>query len=115
MSENETQVLVTKKDGFFQKLSSGEFGLAKTYWLYGVVVGIVLGFGIRAITSIGLLTLVVVAYIAYQTLVLQGTWRAANNYEGWKVWRILAKVAVILGALSLVSSLVITVGLFLKS
>ena len=27
--------------GFFSKLSSGDYGLAKTYWLYGVVAGIV--------------------------------------------------------------------------
>ena len=101
--------------GFFQKLSSGEFGLAKTYWLYGVVVGFVLSLGIKAITSMGLLTIIILTYAAYQTLVLSGTWRASNKYEGWKVWAALAKVAVVIGAIGLTVSVLMIVGLYAKS
>ena len=81
--------------GFFQKLSSGEFGLAKT--------------------SMGLLSIIILTYAAYQTLVLAGTWRASNKYEGWKVWAALAKVAVVIGAIGLTVSVLIIVGLYAKS
>ena len=114
-SSNKSPTSVAAEHGFFQKLSSGEFGLAKTYWLYGVVVGVVLSLGIRAITSMGLLTVIVLTYTAYQTLVLIGTWRASKKYEGWNGWAILAKVAVVLGAIWLIGTVIMTVGLYAKS
>jgi hypothetical protein len=101
--------------GFFQKLSSGEFGLAKTYWLYGVVVGFVLSLGIQTITSIGIYTLATLIYAPYQTLVLLGTWRASQKYEGWKGWAALANFSVVLGAIGLIASVIITVGWYTKS
>ena len=112
---NKYPTSVVDEHGFFQKLSSGEFGLAKTYWLYGVVVGFVLSLGIKAITSMGLLTIIILTYAAYQTLVLSGTWRASNKYEGWKVWAALAKVAVVIGAIGLTVSVLMIVGLYAKS
>lgn len=91
--------------GFFGKLVNGEFGLAKTYWLYGVLVGIVVNIVSRGITSTGALMFLIVAYTAYEVPVLIGTWRAASMYKGPSVWAILAKIAIILGALMLAVSL----------
>ena len=112
---NKYPTSVVDEHGFFQKLSSGEFGLAKTYWLYGVVVGFVLSLGIQTITSIGIYTLVTLIYAPYQTLVLLGTWRASQKYEGWKGWAALANFSVVLGAIGLIASVIITVGWYTKS
>ena len=99
MTDNQNEIRTTSPTdkGFFAKLSSGDFGLAKTYWLYGVVVGTVSSFAMNLITSVGLLVPVLLAYTVYQVLVLMGTWRASSKYQGWKVWAVLAKIAVVLG------------------
>ena len=78
----------TKKN-FFGKLSNGDFGLAKTYWLYGVLVGFVVKIAIEPITSIALLTIVALTHSAYAIPLILGTWRAANKYEGLKIWAVL--------------------------
>jgi hypothetical protein len=103
MSENEnvTNSVATTEKGFFGNLSNGDFGLAKTYWLYGVLVGFVVNIAMTPITSIGLLIIVMLAYTAYEIPVIMGTWRAAKKYEGSKIWAVLAKIAVVLGAISL--------------
>ena len=62
----------TKKN-FFGKLSNGDFGLAKTYWLYGVLVGFVVKIAIEPITSIALLTIVALTHSAYAIPLILGT------------------------------------------
>lgn len=52
MSNLENAASVDEQKGFFSKLSAGDFGLAKTYWLYGVVVGIVINLVIQIVPSI---------------------------------------------------------------
>ncbi|PJE79346.1 hypothetical protein CI610_01698 [invertebrate metagenome] len=113
MSENEnvTNSVTTTEKGFFGKLSNGDFGLAKTYWLYGVLVGFVLNIAMKPITSIGLLVIVMLAYTAYEIPVIMGVWRAANKYEGSKFWAVLAKISVVLGTIMLVVGLIAIVGL----
>lgn len=90
---------------FLSRLVRGDFGLAKTYWLYGVLVGLGVNLISRAITSSGMLVLFVVAYAVYEVPVLIGTWRAAAKYSGPTIWAVLAKIAVVLGAIVLAVSL----------
>ncbi len=106
----------TKKD-FFSKLANGDFGLAKAYWLYGVVVTVVANIILKVLAltgSIGELVIFIPALMAYQILLFMGTWRAANKYQGEKIWAILAKISVVLGTigtvLSVVELLVMTIG-----
>jgi hypothetical protein len=95
--------------GFFSKLASGDFGLAKTYWLYGVLVGLIVNAVTRVIPSVGVLALVLAVTIAYQVMVLLGIWRAAGRYQGRKVWAILAKIATVLGWLGVLASVWVVV------
>ena len=106
MSENATNSVSTTAKSFLRKLSRGDFGLAKTYWIYGVIVGFILNIAMKPITSIGLLAVIMLVYTAYEILVLMGTWRAADKYEGSKIWAVLAKIAVILGAIMLAVGLI---------
>ena len=101
-----------EKKAFFRKLREGDFGLAETYWLYGVVGGLLI-----RILKVALAVLLVymdlpasalyaVAVIAmamivfYMANVLLGVWRASFIYAGPKAWAVLARVAAVLGFIS---------------
>lgn len=88
----------------FKSVIAGKERLVVTYWLWGVVGTIAVSF--VAGLLVGLLGLPVVIGIlitlAYWIPVAFGIWRSSDNYKGNPVWAILAKVAVVLGALSVV-------------
>jgi len=101
-------------DNFYLKLVRGEFGLFKTYWLYGVLVGFVVVLLIERITKVGDFSRLgkhlvpFLVYSVYQIPVLIGAWRASNNYTGLKVWAILAKITIVLVWCYLVYYLLLT-------
>lgn len=100
--------------GFFKKLSDGDFGLAKTYWLYGVLVSIVgniLMQGAALSGSKALIIVLLLVIMVYAVFQLTGVWNASNRYTGLKIWAILAKIAVIVGVLSLLSSVLMIVAM----
>lgn len=76
-------------------LWGGRDGLAKTYWLWGVLSGIPWGIALSLVTpGSNLAILVVLAFVTYYVVVHVGIWRAASQYQGAKSWSILAKAAV---------------------
>ncbi|MGO3693844.1 hypothetical protein [Marinobacter sp.] len=105
MPEIENRFSSVEQKGFFSKLVNGDFGLAKTYWLYGFVVGLVINFITRIVPSLGALVVILALAIPYQVTVLLGVWRAADKYQGRTAWAILAKVAAVLGWLGVLGSL----------
>lgn len=110
-----TKGLVTAEKGFFKKLADGDFGLARTYWLYGVLVSISVNLVSNYfITSIGGLLVLTLAYAAYDIPVILGTWRAARKYQGPTLWANLAKSMTIVGAIMLVVVLVLLLVLFVQ-
>lgn len=81
----------------FTNLWSGRSGLAKAYWGWGVLGGVLWGAGLAFVTPGSAIAMVaVLAFFAYAVAVHVGVWRAASQYEGAKVWARLAKAAVIL-------------------
>lgn len=99
--------------GFFKKLLNGEFGLAKTFWLFWLLVGIVWGVvlaiveGVFPLPLLWLYTVSYLVYLVYQVLVMIGLWRAANKYKGWKVWAVLAQIVAVLIGISVVLTIVV--------
>ena len=91
----------------FDKLVRGDYGLAKTYWLYGVLVNIIASIVSKIVFSmitsppVALLAALagVVVSAAYYVVVMLGIWRAAATYTGPKIWGILAKFASAFGGL----------------
>ena len=76
-------------------LWNGRAGLAKTYWLWGIVSGIPWGLALSLITpGSNLAILTALAFVTYYVVVHVGVWRAASQYQGAKTWALLAKVAV---------------------
>ena len=108
--------------GVVSKLMSGKFGLPITYWVFNWVVGMVSGSVLRYLqvqtessllarfggrVPLARLLVIDLLYIAflvlcaivliYSVIVVIGTWRAANAYNGWKGWATLAKTHLVVG------------------
>jgi len=99
----------SSSDSFFTKLTNGDFGLPKTYWLFGVLGGLLFIIPVAlaaAAESLGALVAVLLASVIYSLIVAVGIWRASDKYQGPKVWAVLAKIAVIIGILRLLVDLV---------
>ena len=86
-----------KEKNFFIKLEMGEYGLAKTFWLYGFVIRVLTTSILKLIPNKNVFIVAILLSLFYDLLVMMGTWRAANQYQGLKIWALLAKALVILG------------------
>lgn len=96
--------LFHKRDekNLLKNLWEGNLGLAMTYWVYGVLGGIVWGVGISAINPApngSLIKIVWLLFACYYFVIYIGVWKAANKFAGNKAWAILAKFAVIVAVL----------------
>lgn len=73
----------------------GDAGLARTYWLFGILAGFAWAIPMATVTPGSIAAVVVVLlYLAYYVMVNVGVWRAAGKYSGPKVWAVLARLAV---------------------
>lgn len=91
-------------------LWNGRAGLAKTYWGYGILGGVLWSIAISMVTPGSTAALLaVLAVCAYFIVVNMGVWRAATTYTGPATWAMLAKVvsglglAVVIGVLVMVA------------
>jgi len=86
---------------FLLKLKAGDFGLAKTYWLYGVIVNIAYRLIDLVVTKFSFELSIVLFFIMaiYTFFQIFGLWNAASRYEGLKIWAVIAKVLAVLGAM----------------
>jgi hypothetical protein len=90
---------VPEQKNLLENLWEGNLGLAMTYWVYGVLGGIVWGVGISALKPDpegDLVKLVWLLFTCYYFVIYVGIWQAANKYVGSKIWAILAKFAIII-------------------
>lgn len=103
----------------FAQVTGGELGLARTYWLFGVL-GYCAAFGCTIILTIireanpqywiGLVgALLSLLPIYYAVLVCVGIFSAARGYPGRPGWAWLAKVTSVLGVLCIVGGAAVTV------
>ena len=107
MNHDGTESVNLNNIGFFKKLVSGDFGLAKTYWMYSVLAGFIANIFIKNVQSDIAVAMILLLHGIYQAVVLIGTWKASNKYNGKKIWAILAKIAVVLGGILLLFTLLI--------
>jgi len=98
----------------FKGLKDGDFGLAKTYWLFGVLGNFLIGLPGNLLTNLVPIAIYSVFSLAYGVTVLLGIWNSANRYTGFKLWAILAKLAAILGFLFVILSTFLLLSLFLQ-
>ena len=105
---------ISPSPGFFRRLARGDYGLAKTYWLFGGVVGVVVSGIAGLIPSASATVPLLLVHAPYQALVVTGMWHAASKYNGRKLWAVLAKVWCVFGALMVIGSLILAVSLLIK-
>jgi hypothetical protein len=99
VAELENAALAEKSHnrGFFGKLINGDFGLAKTFWLYGVLLEIIVISLATPKPYVSIFIALMLVNDAYLIVLVIGIWRAANKYQGLKIWGWLAKIVVVLG------------------
>lgn len=103
----------SQRIGLLKTLWSGEAPLVITYWLFGVVGGLVI-YGISteliSATSSKLAKFLILEFIvAYQVFVTVSTWRASKKYKGKRGYAVLAKIAVFLGWFFSIPSIILSV------
>ncbi len=110
---------IEKKAGFIARLFRGEVSLPITYWVFGVLIGNVAFQIILKIIEFNYLEIVtsqvgawsVMGFywsaIGYSIFMLIAIWRSAGKYQGKEIWAGLARVAVVLGTLALITSFII--------
>ncbi len=99
----------SKDKNFFIKFWDGELSLPMSYWGVGLGIGILYG-GIAGIFTVlaGLSDDALWGFIIpFQIYAVVGIWRSSNNYKGPKFWSVLTKIAVVIGILSNLSSLLL--------
>mgnify|MGYP001766856759 CR=1 FL=1 len=99
---------------FFPKLITGEYGLAKTFWIFGIIPDFIIYPVIMIIENSlnhnhdipSILVFMLITYLIYRPIVLIGTWHASTAYSGLKLWKYLSRAHVILGALGALGGVV---------
>ena len=85
---------------FFKKILSGEFGLVKAFWIYGILssyalviifTGLVIYLNSKIINSVG--SVLIMSYIFIQII---GVWNASNQYKGKLIWAFFSKLFIVL-------------------
>lgn len=93
----------TAGGSFISRLIRGDLGLAKTYWLFGVLGNIFLSLPLPFIAE-ELIFVFSLPVLSYSVVLLIAVWRAANRYRGPKYWATLAKIATVLGWIQVVGA-----------
>lgn len=120
MELNTEDIHIAKsKEAFVTRLFQGDVPLPITYWVFNVLVG---NFSLHVILTIieskyieitsskfGPFALQIfnIFVICYSVFMLVAIWRSARKYQGKAIWSTLARIAVVLGALTLIGNLVL--------
>ncbi len=90
----------------------GELSLPRTYWIDSILAGPILIVLYQIILKIGgenvysLLLALLLILTPGKIWLLVGTWRAANNYNNSKFWKILAKIWVIISGVGVLLNII---------
>jgi len=108
-AEQSTQDTQSKADNQFwlDKLMKGDYGLAKTYWLFGFLVFFTVNFLSNFITSTKLLGTVTIVMLIYNIMWIIAVFKAARKYEGPVFWAYLARIMVLLPWIGIILAIVI--------
>jgi hypothetical protein len=102
----EPQINADSQKGFLGNLISGNFGLAKTYWVYGVLGAVIVSIFLELADFNAMYIAVLLLYFVYHIIVIIGIWRASAKYEGAKAWRVLARISVVLNWIGIAGGVV---------
>lgn len=91
---------------------NGRSGLARIYWLWGVLANIPWFIALSLLTPGSYLAIIAVtAFLVYFLIVNVGIWRAASQYQGFKLWAVLAKIVVLITPIFFVLGTILAIAL----
>ena len=99
----------TKKNkSYFHKFWDGELPLVQSYWVVAWLISLPVGFAIGFVGAVlGFPQNTIYAFlIPWYVFTTVGVWRSSDRYKGPKFWSVLAKLAMILAWISLVTEMV---------
>lgn len=100
-------------ESFLSRLVSGGFGLAQTYWLFGVLAQLLLTSILSEMFNAGQMEVAIFFLVlvwCYGAVMVVATWNACNRYTGPKIWPILVKIQLSLGVAGAIIGAVILLG-----
>lgn len=108
MQSNDTETQAKKP--FLRRLINGELGLAKTFWIFYIIIGFLIGIIITIfgeyLVAKNLLIFVAVPQVIYGLIILLALFRASKLYQGPKIWVILMWITIAIGLFfSIITSL----------
>tara|TARA_B100001564_G_scaffold149519_1_gene125733 strand:+ start:454 stop:777 length:324 start_codon:yes stop_codon:yes gene_type:complete len=96
---------------YLAEFYDGKLSLPHSYWIFGLVYSILVGILLAVLVilfnlpdkTISVLSLPWIIFISI------GIWRSSDRYKGSKFWSILAKIAVVLGLIQSIVSILVGV------
>ena len=88
-------------NGFIKKLKNGYYGLAKTFWIFGIIgipffYSIVLSSSFFFFLAGNIASFIYLIPLSYGFIVLFGVRKASKRYDGFKLWSILANLIAVI-------------------
>ena len=90
-----------------KKFFEGKLSLPISFWIFGFIGSAIMGF-IGVLITQDILMMRVVA-LPWHIFIVIGIWRSSNNYKGWKMFSILAKVMLVVWSLNFIAGLIMFV------
>jgi len=97
-----------------QRLLRGDLGLAKTFWIFHVLVGFIFNIGLTLTISarnMDATIAVSVMILLWTPIIAVALWRSATKYTGKCVWAYLVKIIVIISVIAFVPAVINVISL----
>jgi hypothetical protein len=96
------------KKNYFANFWNGELSLLVSYWVFGVLISIGVGFSLVFFSIlIGLPeTIWGILILPWTLFWAVGCWRSSDKYKGLTLWSVLAKISIVLSVIQGLASVV---------
>jgi len=88
-----------------KKFFEGKLSLPMSFWVFGFIGSVVMGFvGMIITQDMGMTRVVALPWHIFMVI---GVWRSSNNYKGTKIFSILAKIMLVVWSLNFIAGLML--------
>jgi len=88
-----------------KKFFEGKLSLPISFWVFGFIGSVVMGFvGMIITQDMGMTRVVALPWHIFMVI---GVWRSSNNYKGTKIFSILAKLMLVIWSLNFIAGLML--------
>ena len=88
-----------------KKFFEGKLSLPISFWVFGFIGSVVMGFvGMIITQDMGMTRVLALPWHIFMVI---GVWRSSNNYKGTKIFSILAKIMLVIWSLNFIAGLML--------